>query len=258
MTQTGARGIVNDLTAATNRGDLAAFDDYYVAQRSRLLRDFDKNEKYSRRILASHCGDDLADTILKETRREYEALIPEIPYVGGNKNIMETYLIQSTWALALFRALKNHGKTAEETGSICYEMIEAQLYSYPGLLRNLVGRWYSLRHRSSMEKGAVESQKRLYPENWLWSFVQGDGKEFDFGTDMTECAICKFFHAQGADELTPYMCLTDFAVSKALGIGLVRTTTIAEGGAKCDFRYKRGRETKQGGPSKSLVPGHPA
>ena len=47
-TQTGARGIVNDLTAATNRGDLAAFDDYYVAQRSKLLRDFDKNEKHSR------------------------------------------------------------------------------------------------------------------------------------------------------------------------------------------------------------------
>jgi hypothetical protein len=100
-----------------------------------------------------------------------------------------------------------------------------------------------------MERGATESQKRLYPENSLWRFVQGEGKEFDFGMDMTECAICKFFHAQGADELTPYMCLTDFAVSKALGMGLIRTTTLAEGGVKCDFRYKRGRETMQSRPS---------
>jgi hypothetical protein len=53
------------------------------------------------------------------------------------------------------------------------------------------------------------------------------------------------------------MCLTDFAVSKALGMGLIRTTTIAEGGVKCDFRYKRGRETMQSRPSKSpLVPDH--
>jgi hypothetical protein len=247
-------GIVNAL-AATNPGDLTAFDDYYVAQRSKLLKDFDENRKRGKRILASHYGD-LADAIWSEAYREYQDLIPKIPYIGGKKNIIETYLIQSTWALALFRALKNHAKSAEETGSICYEMVEAQLNSYPGLLRNLVGRWYLSRFRSDMERGATESQRRLYPENSLWRFVQGDGKEFDFGMDMTECAICKFFHAQGADELTPYMCLTDFAVSKALGMGLIRTTTIAEGGVKCDFRYKHGRETIQSGPSKSLVPNH--
>lgn len=106
----------------------AAFDDYYVAQKSKLLRDFDKNEKYAGRILASHYGD-LADTIWKEARREYEALIPKIPYIGGRKNPTQTSLIRSTWALALFRALKNHGKTAEEAGKICCEMTEAPLYA---------------------------------------------------------------------------------------------------------------------------------
>ena len=241
--------------AATNRGDLTASDDYYVAQKSKLLRDFDKNKKHAGRILASHYGD-LADAIWNEAHREYEDLIPKIPYIGGRKNPIQAYLIQSTWALALFRALKNRGRTAEETGNICYEMIEAQLYSYPRLLRNLFGRWYFRRYRLSMEKGAAESQKRPYPENSLWRFVQGDGKEFDFGMDMRECAICKFFHAQGADELTPYMCLTDFAVSKALSMGLVRASTIAEGGEKCDFRYKHGRETIQSRPSKQLVPDH--
>jgi hypothetical protein len=86
---------------------------------------------------------------------------------------------------------------------------------------------------------------------WVWSFVEGDGAEFDFGTDITECAIKKFLCAQGADELTPYLCRIDFAVSRAFGMGLSRTMTIAEGGEKCDFRYKRGRETKQGWPSRA-------
>jgi len=56
--------------------------------------------------------------------------------------------------------------------------------------------------------------------------------------------VVKFFHCQGADELVPYMCRLDYAMSKAMGMGLVRTTTLAEGGEKCDFRFKRGRETK--------------
>ena len=249
MTPASPVGNLGNLRAAGNREQLASFDDYYVAQRAKLLRDFDNFAKHGSKILVSHYGDELAGSILQEARVEYEALIPYIPYVGGKKNVLTTNLIQSAWALALFRVLKLRGKTAEETGKICYEMVEAQLYSHPRFLLTLVGRWYFARHRSSMKKGAGESQRRLYPEDWVWSFVQGDGKEFDFGYDMAECAICKFFHAQGADELTPYLCRTDFAVSKALGTGLIRTTTIAEGGEKCDFRYRRGRETKQGGLS---------
>jgi len=92
----------------------------------------------------------------------------------------------------------------------------------------------------------------MTPSDWLcdWqpSFVEGTGRGFDYVTDMTECAIVKFLHTQDADELTPYLCRVDFAVSRAFGMGLVRTTTIAEGGEKCDFRYKRGRETAPGWP----------
>ena len=39
------------------------------------------------------------------------------------------------------------------------------------------------------------------------------------------------------------MCLSDYVVSKAFNRGLVRYKTIAEGAEKCDFRFKKGRET---------------
>ena len=221
-----------------------AFDGYYRDQKSKLLGDFSKFfEKYGRRVLVSHYGKGLADTIGKETHREYEELIPQLPYIGGKKNTLTKSLIQSAWALALFRALKAHGETADETGKMIYEMIETQLQSYPKLLRYLVGRWYFTRYNyNKMKQQAAKSQKRLYPEDWVWSFLKGEGKEFDWGIDDTECGVCKFFHAQGADELTPHLCKLDFAMNKALGMGLVRTMTIAEGGERCDFRYKRGRE----------------
>lgn len=167
-----------------------------------------------------------------------------MPYVGGKKNPWTTALIQCTGFLALYTALKTHGKTVEDAGKIFYEMVETQLRSYPKLLRRVIGRWNFTKYNlNKVKKQAAESQRRLYPGDWVLSFVQGDGKEFDFGVDVTECAICKFFHIKGADELTPFLCQGDFAMSKALGLGLVRTMTIAEGAEKCDFRYKRGRET---------------
>jgi hypothetical protein len=59
--------------------------------------------------------------------------------------------------------------------------------------------------------------------------------------DVTECAIQKYLEAQGAPELTRYLCLTDYISSEAMGRGLVRYKTLAEGCAVCDFRYKQGR-----------------
>jgi hypothetical protein len=73
------------------------------------------------------------------------------------------------------------------------------------------------------------------------TFVEGDGKSFDFGVDYTECGIVKYYRAQNADELAPYLCLGDFPLSQVLGTGLVRTTTLARGGPWCDFRFKNGR-----------------
>jgi hypothetical protein len=208
---------------------------YYVTQKTKLLTDFQENfVKFGRSIMISHFGDDLADTILKETYQEYEALIPRIPYNGEN-DIGATKLIESTWSLALYRVLKMHGKTVEEAGQISCEILSAGLNSIPLPVRR-PEKFFS---KSIWQKSATESQKRLYPEANVWSFVEGDSVEFDYGMDFTECDIRKFFHAQGADELVPYMCLHDSIVAKAFGIEMVRTTSLLDGDEKCDLRYKR-------------------
>jgi hypothetical protein len=77
--------------------------------------------------------------------------------------------------------------------------------------------------------------------------VEGDGVRFEWGMDYTECGIVKFLHSQGADEFTPYLCLTDYALFGALGIELKRTMTLAEGCEKCDFRFRKG-ESPSGWP----------
>jgi hypothetical protein len=44
-------------------------------------------------------------------------------------------------------------------------------------------------------------------------------------------------------DVVPYICAMDILLSEARQSGLRRTQTLAEGGNKCDFRFKIGRKT---------------
>ena len=218
---------------------------YYTSQKSKLLEDFDKQAlKHSRKALAPHFGDEQTDTILKDVRQEYETIIPKLPYIGGENNINTTFLIMSAGCLAIYKVLKDHDMTVEQIGRVIFEMVEARAYAYPKFFLRLVGRLkYGKKYEKYLKEQAAQSQKRQYPGDWVFTFIEGDRKEFDYGLDFTECGACKLFHDHGADELAPYFCLPDFVFSKAFNRGLVRSMTLAEGHDRCDFRYKRGRET---------------
>ena len=221
--------------------------DYYLSRKTQLLKTFDKMGRHVRKAAADSHGDEFADDLTAEARREFEALIPGIPYIGGKKNrLTNPALIPSVACLALYRALKARGKTAQDAGAIIDATVRSQLESVPGPLLRLVG-WYrsSAHYVNGLKRQAAASQERKFSGDWVFSIIDGDGKNksFDYGIDFTECGICKFFGANDAEELIPYMCATDFIASDALGSGLVRTTTLAEGADKCDFRFKAGRVT---------------
>ena len=195
-----------------------------------------------RNIGVRRYGDEFTDAVAVEARQEYESLIPQLPYIGGRRNPHTQLIIAAAMFLALYKPLKAHGKPVEEIGAFTYEAVEAFYSSFPRFLLRLYGRLYFTRYTLyRTQKLALESQKRQYPGAWVSTFIEGDGEEFDWGVDYAECGICKFFHAQGADEFVPYMCQLDFIVSHWLEWGLARTTTIAQGAEKCDFRFKRSR-----------------
>ena len=108
-------------------------DDYSTAQKPTLPKDFDKVTEETKKVLASHYGDEFADTVGRDTYQEFETLIPHLPYIGGDRNRLGKSLVGATWFLALYRVLKRHGKTAEEAGEITYESTEAYLSSLPKL-----------------------------------------------------------------------------------------------------------------------------
>lgn len=97
-----------------------------------------------------------------------------------------------------------------------------------------------------------QSQKRLYPENWVGDFLEGDGKAFNYGFNFTACGWLKLIDKENAGDIAPYACLCDYARMRALGIGFKRSKTIAAGADMCDFRFIKDYQTPRGWPPEDL------
>ena len=220
---------------------------YYMAHKKRFLWEFDLVARSGRSVIEEYFDED-AGAVIAETRREFEDLIPQFPFIGGKQPHTE-FIVFTGLLLAVYRVNKAHEKSAEQTGEMVFEIGRVFLDSFPNfLLRLLMPLNFSRRYLDLIRKGAIESQQRKYPEGNVIDFVEGDGVTFDYGVDYLECASCKFLAKQGTPEIAPYLCPVDILFSEALGWGLTRTTTLAGGADRCDFRFKKG------GPTRVAVP----
>ncbi|MFQ6035119.1 MAG: L-2-amino-thiazoline-4-carboxylic acid hydrolase [Sedimentisphaerales bacterium] len=219
-------------------------DNYYISRKSKLLKDFDKTVNIVKRIFVSRYGAEFANTILKQARQEFETLIPHLPYIGGNAPALRLFLVTSVYELALYKAMKKHSKTAEEAWGLCHEALKVRLETIPRFVRYLLKfLLFSNFIKKRTRKIAEKTQKHPLGD-FAFRFVEGDGKNFDWGVDYTGCSIYKFICDQDAKEFAPYVCLSDIALSDTLGWGLIRTETLAEGFERCNFRFKKGGKTK--------------
>lgn len=214
--------------------------EYYLKRQGRLLRNHRRMMAIGRPMLAERFGPAFAEQAVCQSTEVFQALLAELPYIGGDENPLTDTLVQVTSVLALYRVLQEH-MSAAEVGELAHRMTEAWIARTPRWLRHLAGRYYLSRMMQRRKRRqAALSQQRRHPEDFVFKYVAGDGAAFDWGIDYLECAIVKFFQEQGAAALTPYMCRLDFLMFPALGISLQRTGTRAQGCSHCDFRFSWG------------------
>ncbi len=214
---------------------------YYILRRPALLKDFDRMAAQVRPALLSHYGE-ATDRMIAETRREYSILIPALPYIG-TKPPLNQLVVATGWYVAMYRVIRRREGTAEEAGQLFYELAEDFLRRTPALARQLMGKVaFTDPYRRQLQAQALESKKRTYPADYVFNYVEGDGKSFDFGLDYLRCTSCEFLKAQGAMELAPYLCRIEALYCEMLGLGLRRTKTLAAGDSCCNFRFKAGRK----------------
>jgi 2-methylcitrate dehydratase PrpD len=221
--------------------------EYYVRKKAELLAKYDAEAKRWSLFVLKEYGEIQAYKILQEARHNFENLIPKIPYIGGDANRRTETFVASVIYLAFYKAMKNYGKTVEETGKILFDALasdvsKTQQTTHPADWQDRE------KYFKPRRQGAEESQERRYPGDYVYKFVSGDGKAFDYGYDYSECASVKFFHMQGADEFMAFYCYLDYPSCGARGLGLSRTMTLAEGYGKCNHRFRPGIETKLAWP----------
>jgi hypothetical protein len=219
---------------------------YSIADQAAMVRALGEDVARWRPLLVATYGNDLAEAILEDSNQAFAALLPHIPYIGGEESWTDS-LLESVRCLALYQAMRRHGKTAAGTGKILWDAVmarkdEPRSPTPPSEMLTLE----QLTERRMWR--ARLSQERRYPAAFVCTYVHGDGQAFDYGYDYVECASQELYRTVGAVEFLPYYCYLDFAYSHIYGLGLTRSMTLAEGDTKCNHRFKRGRETTAGWP----------
>lgn len=218
-------------------------ENWYLKNKKRIMREIKFAIPHYKKFIAQAYGVELANIVVTETLRRFEDLLPDIPFIGGDENILTENLYLSAAMLAMYQSLKVRGKSVEEVARLIYLGTSAFYGSFPFrfLLRWQGRQLFSRQRIEKRQQAAVISQQRRCPDDWVFEIVEGDGANFQFGVDYTECGIVKYLTRQGAAELAPYLCWLDYPMCEAMRVNLVRTETIAHGSDRCNFRFCRGQ-----------------
>lgn len=172
---------------------------------------------------------------LNAAKKEYRAMIRRAKDIGPSR-LLSAYCM-GAWFIALNRST---GDSAEENYVLFRDGLQkSRLFA---MAMGDADAYLDEKKLPGRLKWAKESKKRTYENDWVVEVLPG-GKTFDLGYDYLECGICKRCRDEGCPELTRYLCRMDFVLAELMGMELMRTTTIAEGGERCDFRYRRKQQS---------------
>lgn len=207
----------------------------------RLLKNFDRTAHVMESTLSGRYGKELAEKLRTDARKEYEKIIPEIPFIKGTRaKALNAFLLITAQELAVYRAMKKNGKSPGEAWELCHKALRLKMGEYSKIKKWLIKKLMFSRLLKKRVKMRAERNLLMQVGDFQIRYIAGDGKEFDWGVDYVKCGNFNFLKAQGAEEFAPYVCMSDIALGDALEWGLIRTHTIADGFATCDFRFKKG------------------
>ena len=209
------------------------------------LRDFDKTAELVRPFVVDQFGVEAADALFRGARENFEEIIPQIPRIEGIRaRMLNSFLRITAQEVAVYKAVNERGGTPAEAWEICHEAIRLRMVDFPKWKRWLSGRLMYSGIVRRIIKRREENNEQAQFGDFEVRYRTGRGSDFDIGIDYVRCGNLDLAKKLGAEEFAPYVCMSDIALSDALGWGLIRTQTLADGCSHCDFRFKRNSETR--------------
>lgn len=218
---------------------------YYSSRKGVLLKDFDRTSEMVKDWVIARYGKEFASTLHKGVRHEYEALIPEIPYIKGLRaKALNLFLLGTAQELAVYKAMKNYGKSPAAAWELCHQALRLRVAEIPRWKRWFLRRFMFSGLLRKIVKSRARRQQKVRFGDFEVEYVVGEGNDFDWGVNYLQCGNHSFAIKHGGEAFAPYICMSDIALSDAMGWGLNRTQTIADGCNYCDFRFKKGAATQ--------------
>lgn len=185
-----------------------------------------------------------ARAIVAGARARLTALLPSAPDPGFAAPHMRAFSISGAMYVAVYLELASRGHDAKSAWAICEVATRARFAAMSGLEKRLASDGMFSWPMKTLSRWLAKKSHDAAVGGWVFSFVEGEAGAFDYGVDYERCAIRELAVANGAAAFAPYICLADVPGSEQFGWGLTRTETIAQGGKRCDFRFRRGAETR--------------
>ncbi|HEX8528424.1 MAG TPA: L-2-amino-thiazoline-4-carboxylic acid hydrolase [Cytophagales bacterium] len=196
------------------------------------------------RALAVHYPGRSAE-LLAAVEAHYARIAEDTRFAAASPNPIDRRLDFSAYFLALILTLDERGEPYQAIRTLCLQIVgeyvrpknrvQALLKRLPA---RLIGTWPGT---VLLKAFAAKVSRRAHPDGFV-ARVFTDKAEtlgLGYGFDILECGICKLFHKHRYARYAAILCEVDEVTSGLAGLQLVRTSTIALGAAKCDFRFKK-------------------
>lgn len=208
---------------------------FYEGKQANILKSFNRQYKYAKKYLVQRFDESTASKIHDDTIEQVKELIPQLPDVGGKSNQFIQVVLFCAWYIPFYKAASKQGMSADEYVKMMTQVFHAAFTKYPGFTRHLVGKLVRSRlFMGRMKKRAAISQRREYPEDWVYSVsTETDDPDIFFEVEYSQCTVCILMKAAGAEELMPYCNFVDFIMAKSLGYGYENPRVIGRGDETC-------------------------
>lgn len=186
-----------------------------------------------------------ADSFINQLDTEFTHLLTDVKFAANSSNPMDRRLIFCACFLALIKVLDKNGESYERIREVSLEIVTAYVRpknAFHAFLKKLTPQLLTLRLSNPLLKIlAKKVGKKGHPDGFVASmtFDKTDTFGLGYGVDILECGICKLFNKHNYQKYAPILCEVDEVTSSLAGLKLIRSGTIANGAAKCDFRWRR-------------------
>ena len=164
---------------------------------------------------------------------------------------LATYMKLSILGLVMAKQLEMYGLSEDQVGQRIYRTADAYFTLSPIRRRVKRALFFSrVNIRQIKRRQEATSRSANGVNGFKLRYVEG-ARPGEFGVDYLSCGICTYYGRRGMFRYVRYLCLVDYAIMRNMGIAFGRTTTLGNGGSKCDFRFSKAGPIVEGGPGRS-------